>query len=76
MEPDLELKRQIQAAGIALGEAFSDWRYKAEKPEQDLNMQEVSDAWTYLMFREEQYRELTAPLREADKNWKPCQDCP
>lgn len=72
MDPDL--KAAVDGASANLAEAFSDWRYKSEKPEQDLNMQEVSDAWDLLMVREEQYRMVTAPLRE--KGDLPCRDCP
>jgi hypothetical protein len=73
---DDHLKSQIDAAGLALAEAFHDWKAKAEKPEQDLNLQEVSDAWDLLTFRDEQYGELTDPIRKIQPDWKPCRDCP
>lgn len=76
MERNLELtddiRAQITALGVEVAEAFHDWKTKSEKPEQDLDMQEVSDAWDLLMFREEKYRELTEPFR-SDAG---CIDCP
>lgn len=71
MEP--AVKAHIDALALELAEAFSDWKFKSEKPEQDLNMQEVSDAWDLLMFREEKYREATAPFRDEKGG---CKDCP
>ena len=69
MEPDL--KANVDAASANLAEAFSDWHAKANKPEQDLVMQEVSDAWDLLLMRDEQYIKATAPLCDEG-----CADCP
>jgi len=69
--------QDIRNLGVNLAEAFSDWLAKSEKPEQDLNMQEVSDAWDLLMLKAEQYKMLTAELR-AKGTWgnEGCADCP
>lgn len=70
---DQHLREQVEGVSANLAEAFSDWHMKANKPEQDLNMQEVSDAWDLLIMREEQYRMTTAPLRNKEEG---CADCP
>lgn len=70
---DQHLKEQVEGASANLAEAFSDWHTKANKPEQDLNMQEVSDAWDLLILQEEHYRMATASLRGQKEG---CEDCP
>ena len=71
-----ELRRLAELAAIKSAEAFRLWKIEAERPEQDLKIQAVSDAWDLLTFRNEQYVKAIEDLRVVVPNALLCDDCP
>lgn len=70
-----ELRRTAELAAIRLGVAFSNWKKESEKPEQDLDIQAVSDAWDLLMFREEEFHKALGDLQLVDPGARVCDGC-